>query len=41
MLFDEISVAKTNDIEAESAEQDQTACMCRLILLYTVSNMNS
>ena len=29
-----------NDREAEGAEQDQTARMCRLILLYTSSKIN-
>ena len=33
------SLTKTNDGVAESAEQDQTARMCRLILLYTLRTL--
>ena len=31
-----VSLSEINDNAAESAEQDQTARMCRLILLYTL-----
>ena len=34
------SVTKTNDRVAESKEQDQTARMSRLILLYTLLKIN-
>ena len=34
--LDGVSLALTNDRSGESAEQDQTARMCRLILLYSL-----
>ena len=36
MLFNRVVLIETNDKTAESAEQDPTACMCKLILLYTI-----
>ena len=35
-----LSLTKTNDRTAESPEQDQTARMCSLILLYTLRKIN-
>ena len=35
IALDQISLTETNYMIAESAEQDQTAPMCRPILLYT------
>ena len=40
MTFDGVSLKKFNDTAPESAEQDQTARTCRLILLYTVRKVN-
>ena len=36
-----VPLTKVNDRTAESVEQDQTARMCRLILLYALRKMNS
>ena len=36
MPLDRVLLMDINDTAAESAEQDQTARMCRLILLYTL-----
>ena len=36
MTLDQISLMDISDRETESAEQDQTARMCSLILLYTL-----
>ena len=35
-----VSSAETNERTAESAEQDQTAHMCTLILLYALRRIN-
>ena len=35
MTWDKLVLTETNKRIAESAEQDQTTHMCRLILLYT------
>ena len=36
MLSNWVSLTKINDRAAESVKQDQTARMCRMILLYTI-----
>ena len=41
ITFYEVQLTETNDSAAESAEQDQTARMCRLILLYTLREVIS
>ena len=40
MAFDRVSLTEINDRAAESAEQDQTARTCRLILLYTLRKIS-
>ena len=40
MTFDGIPLTKANDRAAESGKQDQTECMCRLTLLYTLRKIN-
>ena len=40
MVFDEALLIEINEREAESAEQDQTARMCSLILLHTLRKIN-
>ena len=40
MALDTVSLTK-NDRAAENVAQDQTARMCRLILLYTLRRINS
>ena len=40
MHLDRLLLTEINDISAESAEQDQTARMCSLILLYTLRKIN-
>ena len=37
----DVSLTEINDRTVESAEQDQTARMCRLILLYTLRKYKS
>ena len=39
MISDGVLLIKINNKTLESAEQDQTARMCRLIWLYTVRNI--
>ena len=39
--MDGIPLIEFDDRTAESVEQDQTARMCRLILLYTIRKINS
>ena len=39
MALVKILLTESNDREAESVEQDQTARMCRLILRYTFRKM--
>ena len=39
MALDGVLMSELNDTAADSAEQDQTARMCRLILLYTLSKI--
>ena len=41
MEVDRISLIGFNDKGAESAEQDQTARMCSLILLYTLRRIDA
>ena len=41
MAYDRVSLAEINDRAAESAEQDQTARTCSLILLYTLRKIHS
>ena len=36
MALEEVPLTGMNEREADSAEQDQTVCMCQLILLYTL-----
>ena len=40
MTLEEIPFTEISDKAAKSAEQDQTARMCRLILLYTFRKKN-
>ena len=40
MIVHQISFTETNGRIAESAERDQTAFMCKLILLYTLRIMS-
>ena len=40
MALDGISLAEMDDRVSERAQQDQTARMCRLILVYTLRNIN-
>ena len=40
MTLDCVLLAEISDRTAESAEQDQTARMCRLVLLYALLRMN-
>ena len=39
MDFYGVSLTEIDDRSAESAEQDQTTRMCRLILLYTIRKL--
>ena len=41
MALYEFSMTEFNDRATESAEQDQTARMCSLILHYTIRKINS
>ena len=41
MVLDGVTLTKINYRAMESAEQDQTARMCRLILLYSLLNINA
>ena len=40
MVLDAVSLTDFNDNTTESAEQDKTAHLCRLILLYTLRKAN-
>ena len=40
MTLYRVSLTEINYEEAASVEQDQTACMCSLILLYSLHNIN-